>query len=216
MIELNRQTNATLEAIAQAIFKEWFVDFNFPGATGEMVESELGMIPKGWRVGNVGDEVKRIPVGKVYDFKQALQFGKVPILDQSHFTIIGFHNDIPGINATTENPVIVFSNHRCYTDVIQYPFSVIQNVLPFIGRNVDTRWLYYATDGIITYSEYKGHWPDFISKPLIIPPFNLTQTFSKVIKQSQIKIMENKLENQTLSQVRDLLLPKLMSGEIEV
>ena len=41
-IELNRQTNATLEAIAQAIFKEWFVDFNFPGATGVMVESELG------------------------------------------------------------------------------------------------------------------------------------------------------------------------------
>ncbi len=49
-IELNRQTNATLEAIAQTIFKEWFVDFNFPGGTGEMVESELGMIPKGWRV----------------------------------------------------------------------------------------------------------------------------------------------------------------------
>ena len=59
-IELNRQTNATLEAIAQAIFKEWFVDFNFPGATGEMVESELGMIPKGWRVGKLGDVCKLI------------------------------------------------------------------------------------------------------------------------------------------------------------
>ena len=59
-IELNRQTNATLEAIAQAIFKEWFVDFNFPGATGEMVESELGMIPHGWRVESLGEilEVK--------------------------------------------------------------------------------------------------------------------------------------------------------------
>lgn len=54
-IELNRQTNATLEAIAQAIFKEWFVNFNFPGATGEMVESELGMIPKGWKVGRFQD-----------------------------------------------------------------------------------------------------------------------------------------------------------------
>jgi type I restriction enzyme S subunit len=54
-IELNRQTNATLEAIAQAIFKEWFVDFNYPGATGEMVESELGPIPKGWKVGKLGE-----------------------------------------------------------------------------------------------------------------------------------------------------------------
>jgi type I restriction enzyme S subunit len=52
-IELNRQTNATLEAMAQAIFKEWFVDFRFPGATGEMVESELGMIPKGWKKSNI-------------------------------------------------------------------------------------------------------------------------------------------------------------------
>lgn len=54
-IELNRQTNATLEAIAQAIFKEWFVDFNYPGATGEMVKSELGLIPKGWHVVPIGD-----------------------------------------------------------------------------------------------------------------------------------------------------------------
>jgi type I restriction enzyme S subunit len=54
-IELNRQTNATLEAIAQAIFKEWFIDFNYPGATGELVDTPLGPIPKGWRVGVLGD-----------------------------------------------------------------------------------------------------------------------------------------------------------------
>ncbi len=56
-IELNRQTNATLEAIAQAIFKEWFVDFNYPGATGELVESELGPIPKGWRLSSLTSEL---------------------------------------------------------------------------------------------------------------------------------------------------------------
>lgn len=54
-IELNRQTNATLEAMAQAIFKEWFVDFNYPDATGELVDSELGLIPAGWRVGKLGE-----------------------------------------------------------------------------------------------------------------------------------------------------------------
>lgn len=58
-IELNRQANATLEAIAQAIFKEWFVDFNFPGATGELSESELGLIPKGWNV---------VPIGELFDY----------------------------------------------------------------------------------------------------------------------------------------------------
>jgi type I restriction enzyme, S subunit len=55
-IELNRQTNATLESIAQAIFKEWFVDFLFPGATGEMQESELGRIPRRWKVDTFENE----------------------------------------------------------------------------------------------------------------------------------------------------------------
>lgn len=57
-IELNRQTNQTLEGIAQALFKEWFVDFNFPGATEEMQDSELGPIPVGWKVAKLGDIVR--------------------------------------------------------------------------------------------------------------------------------------------------------------
>ncbi len=54
-IELLREQNKTLETLAQTIFKEWFVNFNYPDATGDMVESELGEIPKGWRVGVIGD-----------------------------------------------------------------------------------------------------------------------------------------------------------------
>ena len=65
-IELNRQANATLEAIAQTIFKEWFVDFQFPGATGEMQDSELGPIPRGWRTGKVQEicEINRSVIAK--------------------------------------------------------------------------------------------------------------------------------------------------------
>jgi type I restriction enzyme, S subunit len=68
-IELNHQTNATLESIAQAIFKQWFVDFNFPGATGERVESELGMIPKGWRI---------LPLDEIANFLNGLALQKFP------------------------------------------------------------------------------------------------------------------------------------------
>lgn len=57
-IELLREQNKTLEATAQAIFKEWFVNFNFPGTTGKMIDSELGEIPEGWRVGKFGDIFK--------------------------------------------------------------------------------------------------------------------------------------------------------------
>ena len=214
-IELNRQTNATLEALAQAIFKEWFVDFNYPGATGEMVESELGPIPKGWRVGKVNEVIKRIPSGKKFDFKSALREGKVPIIDQAHFRTIGFHNEEPGVIATPDQPVIVFSNHRCYTAIFQSSFSAIQNVLPFIGKNVDTYWLYHATNGIITYSEYKGHWPDFISISIIIPPFELTKEYGELVKDGHSIIVENNAENQTLIAIRDSLLPRLMKKEVE-
>jgi len=54
-IELLEEENKTLETLAQTIFTEWFVNFNFPGATGEMEDSELGDIPKGWRVGKLGE-----------------------------------------------------------------------------------------------------------------------------------------------------------------
>ena len=80
-IELNRQTNATLEAIAQAIFKEWFVDFRFPGATGEMQDSELGSIPKGWRVGKVGEicEVNKNTISKrnIFDHIEYIEISEV-------------------------------------------------------------------------------------------------------------------------------------------
>ena len=214
-IELNRQTNATLEAIAQAIFKEWFVDFNYPGATGELIDSELGPIPKGWRVGKVNEVIKRIPSGKKFDFKSALREGKVPIIDQAHFRTIGFHNEEPGVIATPDQPVIVFSNHRCYTSIFLSSFSTIQNVLPFLGRNVDTYWLYHATDGIITYSEYKGHWPDFISISIIIPPCELTKEYGELVKDGHSIIVENNAENQTLIAIRDSLLPRLMKKEVE-
>ena len=76
MIELNNRTNQVLEEMAQAIFKRWFVDFEFPNkdgepykfSGGEMVDSELGEIPKGWRIGNIGDYVK---IKSGYAFKSS-------------------------------------------------------------------------------------------------------------------------------------------------
>ena len=75
-IKLNRQTNATLEAIAQAIFKEWFVDFNYPGATGEMVDSELGPIPKGWKVK---------PLDEIAEFLNGLALQKYPPENETEY-----------------------------------------------------------------------------------------------------------------------------------
>ena len=76
-IELLRTQNETLETLAQTIFKERFVDFNYPGATGEMVDSELGEIPKGWRVGKLGEEFD-ITIGRTPPRKEQQWFSKIP------------------------------------------------------------------------------------------------------------------------------------------
>ncbi len=229
-IELNNRINQILEEMAQAIFKHWFVDFKFPGhekakscserssTTGiKFVDSELGKIPEGWKVKNIMEIIKRLPVGKRYDNKTALPKGKVPILDQGQSGIIGFHNDEPSIKADVKNPVAVFSNHTCYYRLITFDFSCIQNVIPYIGVNgYPTLFVYYLTKDKVKISDYKGHWPEFTAQKFIVPPPKLAVKFSEKIQPFIELIHKNKVENQKLSALRDLLLPKLMSGEVRV
>lgn len=260
-IDLNRRINQTLEAMAQAIFKSWFVDFDpvkakiaakqegrdplraaMTAISGnldadldalqpeqydqlaataalfpyEMEESELGEIPKGWKAKKFGDFIDRISVGKKFDQKTALVEGLVPILDQGKSGIIGFHNESPGVRASLEKPIVVFANHTCYMRLITFDFSAIQNVLPFVGKDVDTVWAYYATKDAVKFSEYKGHWPDFVLADAVVPQANLTVHFRKILQPliSQMRSLE--LESEKLAVLRDTLLPKLLSGELSV
>jgi type I restriction enzyme, S subunit len=199
-IELNNKINKNLEEIAQTIFKEWFNE-----------NSKL------WKKKNVMELVKRIPVGKKYDNKTALPNGKVPILDQGQSGYIGFHNNEPGVMARIDEPVVVFTNHTCNYRLMTRPFSVIQNVLPYVGINgYPTLFVYYLTRGKITMQEYKGHWPEFEQQEFFVPLPELAREFTVFIKPMVQKMVEVEDENQKLSALRDLLLPKLMSGEIKI
>lgn len=233
-IALLRETNTTLEAIAQALFKSWFVDFEpvHAKARGEQPqgmddataalfpdsfeESELGMIPKGWQVKSFGEFVTRQSVGKKYDQKSALPEGLIPILDQGKSGIIGFHNDEPGVRASLDNPVVVFANHTCYMRLITFDFSAIQNVLPFIGKGIDTVWAFYATKDRVKFSEYKGHWPDFAIEKAVIPDDHLTFAFRNIVDSIVRGMRSNEQQAQTLAQLRDTLLPKLISGQLRL
>jgi len=217
-IELNNKINKTLEEMAQAIFKEWFVNFKFPGhEKTKFVNSELGRIPGGWKVKNIMEIIKRLPVGKKYSNKTALLKGKVPILDQGESGIIGYHNEEPSVVASVNDPVIVFSNHTCYYRLITYNFSCIQNIIPYIGINgYPTLFVYYLTKNKIKMSDYKGHWPEFAAQKFTIPPQELAIKFAEIIQPFVAIISKSQKENQKLAELRDLLLPKLMSGEIRV
>lgn len=233
-ITLLRETNATLESIAQALFKSWFVDFDpvrakqegrapegMSDATAALFpdgfeESELGLVPRGWRVAQFADFIERQSVGKKYDQKSAKTAGSVPILDQGKSGIIGFHDDKPGVTASLDEPVVVFANHTCYMRLITFPFSVIQNVLPFKGKGVDTVWAYYATQGRVKFSEYKGHWPDFAIEKAPLPDEQLTVKFREVVDPLMRRIQANDEQAKNLAEVRDTLLPRLISGQLRL
>ena len=264
-IQLNTQINQTLEQIAQALFKSWFVDFDpvrakvqalsngmsleqvelaamqaISGKTPEeltalsqtqpehyaelaetakafpceMVEIDGVEVPKGWEVKRIDEVIQKIPVGKKYSSKTAFSEGLVPILDQGRSGVIGYHNDKPGVKASIEDPIIVFANHTCYMRLISYDFSAIQNVFAFKGKECNLYWLYLATLGKQEFVEYKGHFPDFLIKEIIVPPEELTELFGKYIKENFSKIFINDRENSNLAKIRDLLLPKLLDGDI--
>ncbi len=253
-IELNRKMNQTLEAMAQALFKSWFVDFDpvidnalragnpipddlqakatrrravmardsyeippyanlFPDS---FEDSELGSIPIGWTAAKIGDIVDRQKVGKKYNQKTVESKGEVPVLDQGKSGIIGYHNDEPGVIASLEAPVGIFANHTCLMKLITFSFSAIQNVLPFKGKGLDTFWVFYATLGKQAFSEYKGHWPDFVIHKVPVPPTGLAISFREKVKPLIARMRSNTLEATTLAALRDTLLPKLISGEVRV
>ena len=264
-IQLNTQFNQTLEQIAQALFKSWFVDFDpvrakvqalsdglsleqaelaamqaISGKTPEeltallqtqpdlyaelaetakafpceMVEVDGVEVPKGWVGKRIDEVIQKIPVGKKYSSKIAFSEGLVPILDQGRAGVIGYHNDKPGVKASIEDPIIVFANHTCYMRLISYDFSAIQNVFAFKGKECNLYWLYLATLGKQEFVEYKGHFPDFLIKEIIVPPEELTELFGKYVKENFSKIFINDRENSSLAKIRDLLLPKLLNWGI--
>ena len=232
-IELNQKMNETLEEMARAIFQSWFIDFDpvrakmegrptglpddisnlFPDA---LVDSEIGKIPKGWSVFRVKEQAIRQKVGKFYSNKTVSKTGEIPVIDQSDDGVIGFHSNKECVFASLENPVFTFANHTCKMRLLFENFGVIQNVIPIRSDNYPTIWFFLRTLGIKKLEEYKGHIPEFMETKLCFPDVPLASAFEEQIRPIFHRIHFAKKENQTLAELRDTLLPKLMSGELRI
>jgi len=202
-IELNNKINRTLEQMVQAIFKEWFVT---PSKT----------LSKGWIIMPVKQLVKRLPQGKTYKPEELQQKGNIPVYDQSSGIILGYHNDEPAFFATTDKPVAIFGDHTCRMKLITHPCSLGPNVVPFVGIDYPTMFIYFLTQGEIVQREYKRHWTEFEQQEFVVPSVDLAEKYVERIKPMVQKIVEAEKENQSLASLRDLLLPKLMSGRIRI
>jgi type I restriction enzyme, S subunit len=233
-ITLLRETNKTLEAIAQAIFKSWFVDFDpvkakmdgrqpagmdeetaalFPD---ELVESELGLIPKGWEKSSVGELLSRPPVSKRYTKKDVLSSGEHPVYEQGASILLGFHNDDPSCNASPEKPLFIFGDHTCVTKLSCEPFDISQNVILLEGSKRNSFWTFYAVQGKQTFQEYRRHWMELIAKTVVVPSPQLCDAFYMLALPIHLRVEANSRTIATLNNLRDTLLPRLISGKLRV
>lgn len=237
-IELNRQTNATLEAIAQAIFKEWFINFNFPGATGEMVESEMGMIPEGWRVGSVGDILvlanettsPGVDPDKLFNHYSipAFDSGRVPsqelgstILSNKYkvkcnsILVSKLNPRIPRIWALKE---VDQESSVCSTE--------FQVLLPQKAHYYSFAANLFSQQSMIdtmksrasgTSSSHQRINPlDILDINIVVPANDLIALYDKIVGNYFHCIINGLEESINLAKIRDSLLPKLMNGEIDV
>ncbi|CZR08793.1 type I restriction enzyme, S subunit [Trichococcus flocculiformis] len=246
-IDVNNQINKTLENMAQEIFKQWFVDFEFPNedgesyksSGGEMVESELGLIPKGWEVASLYDIADYIN-GTSFKKNEVNEFEGIPIIKIVEIKN-GYSKSTSFYNGTTNKAKkyylrkrdILFSwsgNPETSIDIFIWskeqgilnqhifkvePYDYSKSYIYFLLKNFKSVFMDIASNkqttglGHVTVADLKR-----LKTP--IPNEEILSEFIKISDVIIEKIFNNMQEIETLQSLRDSLLPKLLSGEIRV
>lgn len=253
-IEVNNQINKTLENMAQAIFKQWFIDYEFPNedekpyksSGGEMVESELGMIPKGWEVKEIekltsliidyrGKTPKKLgrewsSTGIIALSAKNIKNGKLIKLDQANrvdkeLYSLWMKDELKqrDILLTSEAPLgeIYFIASDCKYCLSQRLFALRANINQIYPEIL---YMYLRTEDVMkdiknraTGTTVTGIRQSELRKVRVLKPLiEVQKNFYELIRPVLKKISVNEDEIQKVTSIRDTLLPKLMSGEIRV
>ena len=246
-IDLNRRMNETLEAIARALFKSWFVDFDPVRAKAEgrdpglpksladlfpdsLEDSELGEIPKGWRIGPVDEEfdltMGQSPPGETYNeegeglpfYQGRADFGvrfptrrvycTAPTRHASAGdTLVSVRAPVGDINMATELCAIgrgvAAARHKTGSRSYSYQFMC----------SIEGVFARFEAEGTVFGSIGKK---DFRAIPCIMPPHGLVLALEGCLTPIDDRIEVNDRESRTLAALRDTLLPKLISGELRM
>ena len=224
----NRRINDNLEQQAQALYKSWFVDFE-PFKDGKLVDSELGRIPVGWRVGNLS-EMSNITMGQSPDGKSYNEIGQGMVFYQGRGE---FGNRYPNRRLFTTEPKRIAKEHSVLMSV-RAPVGDINIASEecCIGRGLasieaisgNNSFLLYTLSNLKSVLEkYNAEGTVFgsINKDslnnltILIPESNVICKYEEVASSFDIEIWKRYTENKKLSAIRDSLLPKLMSGELK-
>lgn len=231
-IENNNKINANLEAQAEALFKSWFVDFT-PFKDQPFVDSELGPIPQGWKVGKLGDialqSTEKVLTRNDVKVLSPITTGKL-VLSEEYFTKQVFSKSIRNYKIVKQgafayNPARVnigslgmneFKFDGCVSPVYVV-FECLKGYSFFFDLFRKTEFfkqavISFAIGGVRQTLNYS----DFALIDATIPPLNIVQSFNEIYLHLKKKISINEEENLRLAALRDTLLPKLMSGEIKL
>jgi type I restriction enzyme S subunit len=250
-ITLLRETNATLEAIAQALFKSWFVDFDpvhakqqgrLPEGMDEQTaalfpdsfeESELGLVPLGWEVGTLGDVLTlRNERTKPTEKTKTLPYvptesisAKIPFLqeyksgEEANSSLILFH----------EGDILFGAMRPYFHKVCIAPFDGVTRTTVFtlvakpnikefaLFQMYQETTIEYATQHSEGSTIPYAKWDKSLEKmQIVLPPVELQETFSQAVSSFVQKANTNVQMIQTLADLRDTLLPRLISGQLRV
>jgi type I restriction enzyme, S subunit len=250
-IELNRRINETLESIARAIFKSWFVDFDPVRAKAEgrdtglpkhiadlfpdsFMDSELGEIPKGWTVGRLGNVLQQrvercapssetaaqpyVPIDCISSKSLFLTESKPGLEAQSSLTRFYKGDLLFGAMRPYFHKVCIapFTGTTRTTAFVLYP--VVRDDFSFatlILHNTDT--IDYATRHSTGSTIPYAVWPSSLQDmPISLPLVKVRSAYDRVVRPILDRIPERYFEHRTLTDIRDTLLPKLISGELRI
>ncbi len=250
-IELNNKINKNLEKMAQALYKQWFVDFEFPhengelykSSGGEMIDSEIGLIPKKWEAKRI-DTLTNVAIGKTPPRKEHVWFNdkknennvrwysikdmkdvSTQIYDSSEYLTLDAiqkHN----VKVIPKNTILMsFKMTIGRLAVTTTECTSNEAIAHFINNEsqVLNSYLFYylkkfnydslgSTSSIATAINSKI----VKSIKVLLPPMHVQEEFNNVVSTFMQKSNCNNIKNINLTDQRDTLLPKLMSGEIRV
>ena len=229
-IEVNRRINENMEQQAQALFKSWFVDFE-PFKDGEFVESELGMIPKGWKLEKIykyidviygapyksslfNEDKNGLPLIRIRDLKtNSPQFYTPEILPTTEYIEAG--DIVAGMDAEFipyvwlgERGVL---NQRCCK--FKGKHDAISNYFILLLIKPELEYVQSYKTGTTVSHLGKSDIDRFL---FLTPPFDVIKAFSEIVNPLLEEVVNKSKESRRLASLRDTLLPRLMSGELKV
>lgn len=216
LIKNNQKQIKLLEEAAQRLYKEWFVDLRFPGY--EDVEVVDG-VPEGWKKEHIGNLIKKVTRTKQIKTAEYLPEGTFPIIDQSRDFVAGYTNDQEAV-VDMGCPVIVFGDHTRILKYIQFPFAKGADGTQLIisnNENMPQSLLYSSLVAVdLSNYHYARHFKYLKAENILVPSREIAKEFDWYVSPMLLQIQQLRNMENKAAEARDRLLPKLMSGEIEV